>query len=415
MKNFIFFIFFYGFLVSQAQTKSRAITLQECIDYGLAHNENLRSAELGVAYQKEFKKGATEVPKLAVQFMQGQFNSVYKYDNSLQLIQQIPFPGVFAAHSSLVNELIKCAKYKVAFTRLELIRQIKSTYYSLQFQNSLNSLLQQEDSIYQSFASLVKTKYQNGTGSLLEKISADSKVMEIKNKMLENYEDINSLQIQLQALINTSETLELNSEDLSNKPLTLSLDTSSVLHHPYLEEMKHEIDVHKKTKLLELNKILPELVVGYFNLSIYGPANIGKGDYFLERNKRLQGFIVGANIPLWFYPQTSRVKAEEISSQIAKSQYEYNVDVFEGELKHNLRLYLKYQNSIGYYKTNAIANSKLIQVQALKSFKANEISHIDYISVVGSAIDIERNFLNIINQNNQTVIGLEYLMLNEQK
>lgn len=129
----------------------------------------------------------------------------------------------------------------------------------------------------------------------------------------------------------------------------------------------------------------------------------------------MQGFIVGANIPLWFYPQTSRVKAEEISSQIAKSQYEYNVDVFEGELKHNLRLYLKYQNSIGYYKTNAIANSKLIQVQALKSFKANEISHIDYISVVGSAIDIERNFLNIINQNNQTVIGLEYLMLNEQK
>ncbi len=393
---------------------TKTMSLKECINFALSHNENIKTANLDIAYQKQFKKASTEIPKTVIQYSQGQFNSIYKYDNGVQVTQQIPFPGVFVAHNAVANSFKKGSEYKMEATKMNLIQQLKTTYYSLQHAYAVERLLLKEDSIYQSFASAGKLKFESGSGTLLEKITGESKVLEIKNQLLENDEDINAFQIELQTLMHSHEEIAVINEDLTKNPLVVSLDSSSLRKHPHLLYLNQQIEGNKKTKLLETYKIFPDLQLGFWNVSIFGPANIGQGEYVLSTKDRLKGFIVGMNIPIWFYPQTSRVKAAKISAQVAQSDYDYNLTLFEGQLKQAYTLYLKYQHSIDYYKKSALSNSQLIIDQALKSYNKNEITYVDYLTVVSQALNIEVAYLNVINQNNLAVLKLEYLLSNQK-
>lgn len=388
----------------------KILTLQQCIDYGLKNNENIKTGKLEIDYQKQFKKGSTEIPKANVLFAQGQFNSLYKYDNSITITQTIPFPTVFTSHNALAKSYIKGAQYKLAATESDLIYQIKSAYYSLLYYYSIQDLLKKEDSIYQSFANSGKIKYESGGGSLLEKTAAEAKVLEIKNQILENEEDINTYHIQLQTLLNSDEEIDASREDLAQTPLKIGIDSTSFTAHPYLMYLNEQVNSGEKNKILERNKILPDLQIGYWNLSIYGPADYGNGPYTLSTKDRLQGVLLGVNVPLWFYPNNAKVKAADIKTQVAQSDYNYNKTMFEGQFKQAYNLYLKYQNSIQYYKSTALTSSKVIITQALKAYDQKEITYVDYLTVVTNALNIESNYLNVIYQNDLAVLKMQYLM-----
>src|SRR5438309_89794 len=95
MNRFVWVFILLGYKFSAQNMQYKTLSLSECIDFALLHNENIRTGKLEIDYQKQFKKAATEIPKTNVLFAQGQFNSRYKYDNSVTVMQQIPFPAVF--------------------------------------------------------------------------------------------------------------------------------------------------------------------------------------------------------------------------------------------------------------------------------------------------------------------------------
>lgn len=409
LKFTVFFYLLANLLTAQIKGH-KVLSLQECIDYALKNNENIKTGQLEIDYQKQFKKSATEIPKANILFAQGQFNSLYKYDNSITVTQTIPFPAVFTAHNSLAKSYIKGAQFKLAATASDLVYQVKSAYYSLLYFYSIQELLQKEDSIYQSFANSGKVKYESGGGSLLEKTAAETKVLEIKNQILENEEDINTYHIQLQTLLNSDEEIDAVREDLAVKPLSIGNDTGSFISHPYLLFLNEQILAGQKNRKLERNKILPDLQFGYWNLSIYGPADYGNGPYTLTTKDRLQGVMLGLNVPLWFYPNNAKVKAADIKTKVAQSDYNYNKTMFEGQFKQAYNLYLKYQNSLQYYRSTALTNSKVIITQALKAYNEKEITYVDYLTVVTNALNIESNYLNVIYQNDLAVLKMQYLL-----
>jgi len=388
----------------------KKMCLSECIDFAIANNEHIKTARYDIDYQKQFKKASTEIPKTAVVFTQGQFNSAYKYDNSFAISQQIPFPAVFGAHKALGRSYVKGSEYKLAATRADLIYQVNRTYYSLLYHYSIQHLLQKEDSIYESFAKAGQLKFEQGAGSLLEKTTSETKVLEIKNLLLENEADINADKIQLQTLLNSEKQADIMPEELTAKPLSISADSANLSLHPHLLYLEQQIIAGRKNKLLELYKIFPDLQFGYFNLSIFGPADFGEGPYVLTTKDRMQGFTMGLNIPLWFYPQSTKIKAAELKTRVAESDYNYNKDLLEGQFEESYTLYLKYQSSISFYKKSALINSKAIITEALKAYESKEIGYVDYLTVVSNALVIESNYLNVIHQNNMAVLKLQYLL-----
>lgn len=402
-------------VLSSQTVPHKTLTLEQCIEFALNQSELIKTAQFELGYQKQLKKTATEIPKLSAVYTSGQFNSAYKNDNCITLTQTIPFPLVFAAQSSLANSHIKSSEHKLAETKADLIYQVKCAYYSLLYHYDVHNLLLMEDSIYERFAEASKSKFENGNGTLLEKITTETKVMEIKNMLLSNDEDINTYHLELQTLLHSKFEIDAVEEDITLRPLTINFNNIDFTKHPQLRYIQEQVESENKFKKLERYKILPDLQFGYFNLSIYGPADYGNGPYFLTTKDRLQGISFGLNMPLWLYPHQSKVKAADVNLQMRKSDYSYHQSKFEGEFKQAQNQLMKYQKNISYYKNSALVNSHVIIDQALKSYNSKEINYVDYLSVVSSALEIENNFLKIVYQNDLVVLKLEYLLTQSQE
>src|SRR5262245_15717773 len=104
----------------RAQEKSKRYSLTQCIDIAMRNNEGIKTASLNIAYQKQFRKAATEIPKTSVVYTQGQFNSIYKYDNNITISQSIPFPLVFSTHNALAKAHIQSSEYNYESAHAEL-------------------------------------------------------------------------------------------------------------------------------------------------------------------------------------------------------------------------------------------------------------------------------------------------------
>lgn len=402
-------------LYLKAQKKITNIySLNQCIDLSLKNNEQLKSSNLNINYQRQLKKTSTEIPKTNISFTQGQFNSIYKYDNNFTISQVIPNPWVFKSNNSLAEAKINSSVLKYEDTKANLIYQIKVSYYSLLYSIAVNAILFKEDSIYEDFAHAVNEKYKTAQASILEKTTVETQVMEIKNQVTESEVDVHNFQIQLQTLMQVNNGFEIEEIDFSNNYLSYIIKKDSVSEHPILKYLSAQIEMNNKSKNLEQVKNLPDIMGGYFNQSIFGPANIyGPGnDYNLTTSDRLQGFILGITVPLWYYPLKSKIKASEINIKLAESDFNYNFNLLEGQYRQAVAMYLKYRNSLNYYKTDALPNLNIILKQAVSSYNAKEISYIDYLEVVSRALNIKRNYLYVVHQNNLWVLKLDYLVSN---
>jgi cobalt-zinc-cadmium resistance protein CzcA len=382
--------------------------LAQCIDIALKNNENLKTAYLNIEHEKQNKKNVSEISKTTIVYTQGQFNSIYKYDENITISQAIPFPTQISSKNAVVKAQIKSSEFRMESTKPDLIFQVRTAYYSLIYSKAVQRLLHTEDSIYKDFAATVEKKYSENKATLLEKTAAETQVMEVENQLLESEEDINSYHIQLLTLMNVQGDFDIENLDLSKNYLVAPVDTLLVLDHPLLKHLKQQVEVNRRYISVEKARILPDLSVSYFNQTIYGPANIFGQDYFLTKRNRLQGFAVGLAVPLWFLPQKSRIEAARINTRQAQSDYDYHSSVMQGHYSQAVRLYLKYRKSLNFYQSNALTNSRRIIEEASKSYNKAEISYVDYLQIVGHALNIESNYLGVIHQNNMAVLKIEY-------
>ncbi len=71
---------------------------------------------------------------------------------------------------------------------------------------------------------------------------------------------------------------------------------------------------------------------------------------------------------------------------------------------------LKNAKSIAYYEKNALPNVNLILKQSQIAFKNGEIGYVEHLQALRTYSDIQFSYLQAINQYNQSVYTLQYLI-----
>jgi cobalt-zinc-cadmium resistance protein CzcA len=314
------------------------------------------------------------------------------------------------AHSKLAKSYITGAEIKISSVKADIGLQIKDLYYNLQHSLQEIILLQKEDSIYDLFLKLEDSNNKLSKKSTLEKSTTISESYLIKSLISNAQMQINTFKIKLKTMMRTKELPDIYI--LSDDSRLLKLDTNLFISssHPFLLDLKEQINLCVQKKNVEVQKWFPDIMFSYFNQSIYGPANIYGTDYFLTRANRLQGFQVGLNIPLFFKPHLSKVKAASLSIEVATEEYHKNLKDMEGNYKVLVNEYIMTNKNIDYYSKNILKNAKEMSFQSLEAYNNKEINYIEYLSIISKSFEIERNYLNLILENNQSVLKLEYFL-----
>ena len=391
-----------------AQDKGNTVTtLDEALAIGLENNGNVRSAKSTIELQQQRKKGSFNPGKTDATIQYGQYNS-YSNDLAFEITQNFDFPTLYGKQKKLSVENIRSSEMQLSMTENNLKRDIRQSWYLLAYQMERKKLLTFQDSIYGRFLHAATIRYETEATNLLEKVTAETQVMEIRNALEILEADILIQKQQLRILLNDTTGLEFRPATLDERSFTAVEDSLLLARNPQLRLIKQQIEVAKAEREVQSSMMLPGISIGYANQSLIGTEN-NNGEVATSSN-RFQYLQAGISIPLFFGSYKSNIKSAQIQEEIARTNAGYFNTVLQGQFRQLLQEMLKFRSSLVYYRDKAVPQADLIINNAQKSFESGAIDYVEYFQNVNQALDIKYNYLNTLNGYNQAIINLEFLI-----
>lgn len=396
-------------IASHAQ--ENIFSLDQAIEYALNNSAHIKAAEYKVESQRQLKKTSFDLPKTEVSVLYGQYNSYVDNDNNITISQAIPFTS-FGSQAKLNRSLVAASELRKAAAANELIFEVKRVFYQLAYTYSLRDLLIRQDTLFEEFYRAASFRYKAGETRLLERTTAEVQRNEAKNRLRQNESQILVLRTQLKALVNSPAIPDVLKKELTEIPLSVSMDSAILASNPSLALARQRIEVAENEKNVQSAKAAPDLVLGVFSQTLIGTNNPETGAV-AGIHERFTGFQVGIALPIWFRPHRGRVKAAEYNARAAENNYRsYRLNL-SSQLEQAIQTFQKNKNSLAYYKTSALPNADLILNQSQAAFRGGEIGYTEFLIGVRNAIDIKEGYLQTLNEYNQSIIYLELLSGNK--
>lgn len=386
----------------------KTLDLRQAVQMALDSNLAVRSSAYSLDAQKALKGASWDIPKTSIDGEYGQFNS-YTKDNSITISQSFAFPSVYINQNKLANANVKSSELQLKNSQLEIASQVKRTYWQLVYLLSKEKLLAYQDSLYSGFYRAATLRAKTGEADNLEMVTARSQSIEAKNQLQQIKTDISVITRKLQTLLNTESTLCSADTVLRRADYSPSADSSALDWNPSLGYVKQQAVILDLEKRLERSRMMPEFNIGYFSQTIQGTQEVNGNPRIFGSSNRFTGVQAGISIPLWFVPYTSRTKAAKIKAQAAGADSEYYSKSLSESYRSLLDEYNKYNNSLEFYERQAIPEAELIIKYASMSYQGGSMDYLDYIQNLSRALSIRQNYLDALNQYNQTIVSIDLI------
>lgn len=256
-----------------------------------------------------------------------------------------------------------------------------------------------QDSIYKNFTNAANSRYRNGQTGYLEKVTAEATYQQIVLLRKQAQADIIIYEQELKKWIFTNEPVEPTMNQPERLPTPVLLDTLPIAQNPILNYYQQNVNVATANLTLTKSRALPDFSVGLSKMGI------GNSQQFL-------GYSVGINIPLWFKPYQGRNEAAKMAIKIAEADYANTVNTTRVAYNQQLQQYQKWDKQLNYYKSAGLKQSDEIIKNAGVNYSYGNISYIEYIQNLTQAFNIKLQYLNALNQYNQSIININYILGN---
>ncbi len=408
LAGLFFLLILLSFINTTSAQNPKKVSLQDAIQMALDSNLSIRSAAYSVEVQKALKGASWDIPKTVIEGQYGQFNS-YQKDNSFNVSQAFAFPTVYINQYKLSNANIKSADWQIKGTRLEVASQVKQLYWQLAYLYSRQRLLVYQDSLYSGFLHAAELRARSGETNRLEMITARTQSLEVKNQLRHVVVDVGINNRKLQTLVNSGVTIRPSDTVLHRIDFIPINDSATLFINPTLGYIRQQVEVAQIARRLEHSRMMPDLSVGYSTQTILGTQEINGTIHTFDAGYRFTGLQAGIAIPLWFGSSVSKTKAARLQEKVLQT----NADNYAVSLSSNYRSlldeYAKYSASVDYYEQQAVPEANLIIDQATRSYKAGALDYLEYVITLNRALDIKQNYLDALNNYNQTIINVDFI------
>jgi len=395
-------------LVDVKAQQTKVVNLKQAIQLALDSNLTIRSSAISADAQKAMKGSAWDIPKTSLEGQYGQFNS-YSKDNSFTVSQSFSFPTVYINQAKLLKSNVKSSDWQLKTSQLEIATQVKQVYNQLLYIYAKQKLFAWQDSLYGGFQRAAELRLKTGETNRLEMITARSQSMEVKNQMHQINSDVLIYNQKLQNLLNVESEIVTADTILKRSDYLLTVDSLSMERNPSVGYEQQQTEMSRIETRLEKSRMMPDLSIGYFSQTMQGTQEINSVPRTFTSGDRFSGVQAGIAIPLFYKSYLSKIRAAKIKEQVSKTNAENYSKSLLGAYRSLLGDYDKYSNSLDYYEKQAIPEADLIIDQATKSYKAGAMDYLDFVQSLGRAFNIRQNYVEALNNYNQTIISIEFI------
>ena len=382
-----------------------AQSLAECIETALANNIDVMVADMQVQRARRMEGSYFEMEPTELSLSQDP-TSGGSPDNALTLSQKIDFPTVYGSRRKLLKAETQVEEGKLRLTESELSRDVSVAYSKLLFWQHVEALLCGNDSVLSEFVRTADIRYKNGETNRLELMNAQQMRAENSIKLREAQDEKTAATIQLQQLMNTTETVIATDDYLCVQPAD---DAYSFAATP-------------QGQLLESEQALSESELGYIRQGMMPSFNVGLrhqlvisgiNPYDVDRSRfdkgNWMGFEVGVAFPLFYGSQKARKSAAKLNVDIARTRRELAERKSGSELLIAENAVKSARRSYDYYQTEGFPAAKEIRRLSRIEYGAGEITYVEHVQNLSMALAIEMDNARAIDALNQAVIKLNYI------
>lgn len=383
---------------AQNLNPSGRISLSTAYTMALQNNLQLKNSALQLEQSRVLAKTGFDIPKTGLFVENEDFSpSDSKGVLKIGLSQSIEWPGLYSAKKALLQERLNSVELAQKLKELQIKRDLENIYYNLWYLQNKQELWQDLDSIYSSFAKAAVLRVRTGESAGLDSISAQAKAKETRMQLQLTGHDIRIGQEDLKRLLNT-ETAYLP-ENTSLSKIIVPEIAADFTEHPEIQWQRQNASIADAEIDLSRQKGMPSFEGRFFSQRLYGIS------------PPLSGVSVSMGIPVFGRSvYRNAVKAAELEKEYQQSVTDYRLLTLHSAYSQTLQQMYKNSDLINYYQQNGLAQAESIIKAANLAYQAGEISFSEFAQFLTQAIDMKKNYLDVLNEYNQSAIQLNYFI-----
>lgn len=387
------------FFNQKTQAQNR-ISFGAAYDTALINNLQIKAGDLQIQRSHTLQNTWFSVPKTGV-FIENEDINPQDPKGVLKigLSQGIEWPGYYKARKDLLQQQVKSVEISKQIKALEIKKEVQSVYYDLWYLQSKQLLWKRLDSIYSSLAQAAFLKVRTGESAGLDSIAALAKSKEVSVQLNLLQKDIQSRQQNLKKLLNTSVDYLPEANTLQKVETSFSLLDSSLLNHPLLELQQQNINISDAEIKVQKQSRNPDFEGRVFSQKLYGMKN------------PYSGFSITVGIPLFGgSAYRNKIKAAELEKNYQQTILDYESLSLNTAYQQAYQQLLKDNELVRYYESTGLQQADAILKSANIAYRAGEISFAELSLFLTQSLDIQKNYLDVLNQYNQSAIQLDYYL-----
>ncbi len=371
------------------------LTIDSALQRAYNNHPIMQRDGLLIQQQQVLVKTATTFDPLNISGSYGQINSGVN-DYNVGFSQSFKMPGVYRAEKTALQQNVNVARATAAVTKNELTKNVTAAYYNWLYAWKHYQLLNELDSSYRDFENYANKKFNVGETGILEKTNAKTQLADVQLQKQQAVSDIAIFENELlQWMVSTGKLIPPN--EYTQLPTPLISDTSLLSNNTLLQYAAQQVQLSNAMIQVEKAKGLPSFSVGAATQS-------------LDKSAPFNLVNAGINIPIFKSGVKSRTKAAEYNTRMAEKEAEKTKLQLSSEYTQLFQRYMKASEQLKYYQTEGLQYAAVILNAAIKSYKAGNIGYVEYVQNIKDAIGIKAGYLQTMNEYNQTIISINYLL-----
>jgi cobalt-zinc-cadmium resistance protein CzcA len=390
-------VFSQSLFAQDANTANR-ISFNAAYDTALRNNLQIRGSDLQIQRSMALQGTWLDIPRTGV-FVENEdiFPQEPKGILKIGLSQSIEWLGVYKARKNLLQQEVKSVEISKQIKALEIKRDVQTTYYTLWYLQSKQLLWKRLDSIYTSLAKAAVLRVKTGESAGLDSISAMARANETTVQLNILQRDIQVQQENFKKLLNA--TNNFLPELAMLQKVQVSFPDSSASSHPQLLMQQQNISIAQAELNVQQQSRRPNFEGRFFSQRLYDLPN------------PYSGFSFTVGVPLFGRSAyRNRIKAAELEQNYQQSVLDYEKLLLLTNYNQTYQQLLKNQQLLNYYETKGLAQADAIIKSSNLAYHGGEINFAELTQYLSQAIDIRKNYLDVLNEYNQSAIQLNYIL-----
>jgi len=381
------------FAASPAAAAS-VLSLDEALAIAIADNPNL--AQMQARYEARAaipsQVGTLPDPVLSFNAMNlptDTFNTGQEPMTQMQvgISQRFPFPGKLALHEQESSFEAEAALNNVDETRLRLIRDVRSSWWTLHYLDQALEIVARNQLLLRQFVEIVRTKYEVGSGLQQDVLLAQLELSKLLDQKIQLTGIRRAEAAQLKKLINRPTMGQVRVPTSTNQALPDLADEATLFARadqlrPRLAEIRNRLRAAESRLGLAKKDYYPDFTVG----ALYGFRRGENAPHIGGDRADFLSVRLSVNLPI--YPTRKRASAvDQRTSEVLVQRYalQSELNAAYAEISRATAEYTQAREAFSLFGTGIIPQARQTVQSMLAGYQVNEV---DFLNLVRSQVTL---------------------------